>query len=105
MPGGGNKWPPACSAVLIRCTESPGRATKNRSGPIAAPADGASVHVGPTVSRRSAGTNTRSAPDASTNRNGFSRITGVLGSVVYGGGLNGVSPEDGGGAPITPATT
>ncbi|GMA86459.1 hypothetical protein GCM10025868_17090 [Angustibacter aerolatus] len=37
----------------------------------------------PTASRRVAGTKTRQPPFASTYRYGFSRLTGVLGRVVY----------------------
>ena len=62
-------------------------------------------HVVPTESRRSARTNTKYLPDESAYRNGFSRVTGLVSSVVYGGGSYGVVENDWGGAPCTPEKT
>ena len=50
---------------------------------------------------RAAGTRTRHAPASSTYRNGFSRLSGVVSSVVYGGSGKPVSA----GAPTVPAKT
>ena len=59
------------------------------------------AHVMPRVSRRADGTRTMYRPLASTNRYGFSRLTGVVSSVVYGGFGKPASA----GAPTTPAKT
>jgi len=60
-----------------------------------------SAHETPRVFFRAAGTRTWYLPRASTNRYGFSRLTGVVSSVVYGGFGNAASS----GAPTTPEKT
>ena len=69
---------------------------KSRSG-IVRP----DVGLTPLVFVRAAATRTLYFPRESTNRYGFSRLTGVVARVVY-GGLGNVSS---GGAPVTPAKT
>src|ERR1044071_4552517 len=105
MPGVKIRCLPWASAALIACVASVGRATKNSRSGTDVPAAAPSAQVVPTASRRSAGTNTWYWPAASRNRNGRSRLTGLVASVVYGGGLNGVEPNDCGGAPTTPENT
>src|ERR1700749_510448 len=102
MPGVKIRCLPSASAVLIARAESVGRARKNARSGIEVPAVAPPAHVVPTASRRSARTNTRYWPAASRNRNGPARLPGRVASVVYGGGSNGVEPNDCGGAPITP---
>src|SRR5262245_22069941 len=103
MPGVKIRCWPWASAVLIARALSVGRATKNSESGIERPAAAPPAQVVPTESRRSAGTNTWYWPAVSRYRNGRSRVTGLVASVVYGGGLNGVELNDCGGAPITPA--
>src|SRR5215468_7105357 len=105
MPGVKIRCRPSASAALIVCAVSVGRARKNAWSGIEAPAAAPLAQVVPTESRLSAGTNTWNWPAASRYRNGRSRVTGLVASVVYGGGLNGVAPNDCGGAPITPENT
>src|SRR5262245_49048726 len=105
MPGVNSTLRPRERALLISRASSVGLATKNRSIGIDVPAVGPLAHVVPDESRRSAGTNTLQFPDASDRRNGRSRVTGLVSSVVYGGGLNGVVENDCGGAPWTPENT
>jgi len=50
------------------------------------PAAGPSLHVVPDEFVRGAGTKTLYLPWSSTYRNGFSRVMGLVSSVVYGGG-------------------
>ena len=64
------------------------------------PGVGADSQVAPEVLVRRFGTSTLIAPAASTNRYGFSRITGVVATVVY-GGLGKLCA----GAPCTPTKT
>src|SRR5689334_10554624 len=59
------------------------------------------AHVMPRESRRADGTRTLYFPRESTKRYGFSRLTGVVSSVVYGGDGNPASA----GAPTTPEKT
>src|ERR1043166_422597 len=105
MPGVRIRCLPSSSASLIFRAESVGLARKNRVSGIDVPAAGPAAHVVSTESRRSAGTKTWKWPEASRYRNGRSRVTGLVASVVYGGGLNGVEPNDCGGAPTTPENT
>src|SRR5215471_8581956 len=109
MPGVRIRSFPSLSARLIVVAESVGLATKNRSIDSDVPAVAPPPHVVPTEACRSSGTKTRNAPLASTYRNGASRVTGLLGSVVYGCG-----PPDcagvalklcGGTAPVSPEKT
>src|SRR5262245_144631 len=81
-------------------TESAGLATKKSDSGIERPGVGPFCQVGPAESVRVAGTNTRYPPAASRYRYGRSRLTGLTGSVVYGG-----SGKDCAGAPWTPAKT
>src|SRR5215475_2047011 len=105
MPGVKIRCLPSASAALITCARSVGRARKNACSGTEVPAAAPLAQVVPTASRRSAGTNTWYRPAASRYRNGRSRVTGLVASVVYGGGSNGVGPNDCGGAPITPENT
>src|SRR3954466_8987262 len=74
---------------------------KKRDSGIARPRVGPAAQVVPRLAVCASGTKTLQCPAASTRRNGFSRETGVVGSVVYGWGLG-----DGcAGAPFTPAKT
>src|SRR5690242_9248859 len=100
MPGVKIRFWPCASALLIACTLSLGFATKNRSIGIDVPAAGPLAHVVPDESWRTAGTKTLYFPSESTYRNGRSRVTGLVGSVVYGGFGN-----DCAGAPCTPENT
>src|SRR5580765_6109864 len=80
MPGVKIRCLPSARAALIVRAASVGRATKNAWSGIEEPA-------------------------AARYRNGRSRVTGLVASVVYGGGSNGVAPNDCGGAPTTPENT
>src|SRR3954465_315987 len=105
MPGVKITCLPSASAALIRCAGSVGRARKNAWSGTGLPAAAPLAHVVPTELRRSAGTNTWNRPAVSRYRNGRSRGTGLVSSVVYGGGVERVEPNDCGGAPITPENT
>src|SRR5256885_11085299 len=73
------------------------------------PAVAPPAHVVPTEFRGSSGTSTSNRPEVSVNRNGASRVTGLVASVVYGCGppaSDGVSPKLWGGTlPSSPANT
>src|SRR5690242_3615706 len=58
------------------------------------------VQSGPCAPERRAGTNTCQPPEESTYRNGFSRVTGLCATVVYGGLGKPVA-----GAPVSPTKT
>src|SRR3954471_4775861 len=100
MPGVSSRFSPRASAASILCAESDGVATKKSESGIVRPAGVPAVQEGPRVPVRAAGTRTRYAPPDS-NRYGFSRLTGVVSSVVYGGFGN----VESSGAPSTPANT
>src|SRR3954462_9033882 len=84
----------------MRRTESDGRATKKSLIGRERPGVEPSAHVVPRESVCALGTKTRRPPRESTYRNGFSRLAGVVASVVYAGVGN-----DCGGAPFAPAKT
>ncbi len=100
-PGVSSRCRPRASSRLMTCTGSDGRATKKSLIGMVRPGVIRSPQVMPRVSRRTAGTRTWYLPLASTNRYGFSRLSGVVSSVVYGGSGNPASS----GAPTTPANT
>src|SRR3954462_14210876 len=100
MPGVSSRFSPRASAASILCAESDGVATKKSDSGIVRPAGVPAVQEGPRVPVRAAGTRTRYAPPDS-NRYGFSRLTGVVSSVVYGGVGDG---EAAGGPPHPPHT-
>ena len=87
--------------AVDRCAESAGVATKKSSSGIVRPGVSPASQVMPRVSVCAAGTRTWYRPSASTKRYGFSRLTGVVSRVVYGGFGNVASD----GAPSTPAKT
>src|SRR4051794_29542883 len=84
----------------MRRTESDGRAMKKSLIGRERPGVEPSAHVVPREPDCALGTKTRRFPPPSTYRNGFSRLAGVVASVVYGW-----SGNDCGGAPFTPAKT
>ncbi|MFD1147709.1 hypothetical protein [Saccharothrix hoggarensis] len=100
-PGVISRCLPRASWLLMSCTESAGVATKKSVSGMVRPGVMPSAHDTPRVSRRADGTRTLYSPEPSTNRNGFSRLSGVVSSVVYGGVGNDASS----GAPSTPENT
>ena len=86
---------------MIVFTESDGVAMKNWLSGIVRPAVKPSAQEMPRVSVCAEGTRTLYLPRSSMNRYGFSRLTGVVSRVVYGG--FGKLASDG--APSTPAKT
>src|SRR5512135_1151477 len=105
MPGVRIRFLPFARAVLIFEAESPGLAMKNLSMEMEFPSAGPLPQVVSDESVRSAGTNTLYLPSEAMYRNGFSRVTGLVSSVVYAGGLYGTDPNDCAGAPTTPEKT
>src|SRR5690349_16030206 len=99
-PGVRIRFFPRANWLLMVATESAGLATKKSDSGIDRPGVGPLTHVGPEELVRVAGTKTLYRPEASRNRYGRSRLTGVPGSVVYGG-----FGKDCAGAPSTPANT
>src|SRR2546427_4803004 len=97
-PGVKIRFFPRANWLLMVATESDGLARKKSDRGMEWPGVGPFRQVGPEEFVRVAGTNTRYVPDASTYRNGLSRLTGVVGKVVYGG-----FGKDCAGAPRTPA--
>src|SRR4051812_7586495 len=85
MPGVTMRCFPRASAAFIVATEVPGLMIVKSLMGNATPGAFTPLHVVPAVPERNAGTNTFHAPRESTNRNGFSRTSGVEGTVVYGG--------------------
>src|SRR5713101_4947051 len=96
---------PRARARLIVAAESVGWAMKNRSSEIAEPGVGPLAQVVPNEFCCTAGTKPSYGPFESMRRNGFSRVSGLVVRVVYGGGLYGVVEKLCGGAPLTPANT
>ncbi len=82
-------------------SESDGLATKKSVIGIERPGVMPSSQVMPRLSVVAAGTRTAYAPSSSMYKNGFSRLSGFVSSVVYGGTGNDSSV----GAPSTPAKT
>ena len=80
-------------------------ATKKSDSGIDRPAVPPADQLVPAEFRRAAGTNTRYCPLPSTYRYGFSRLTGVLASVVYGPPQLGCAGKHWAGAPVTPEKT
>src|ERR671924_1575814 len=101
MPGVSSRFMPRASASLISSTESDGVATKKSLSGSVRPGVVPEAHETPLEPVRADGTRTAYSPCPSTNRYGFSRLTGVVASVVYGGSGNVASD----GAPSTPAKT
>jgi hypothetical protein len=77
-----SRFLPAASAAFIVAAESPGRMIWNWLSGNEVPAGVVPDQVGPVAFVRRAGTNTLYAPAPSTYRNGFSRTTGALATVV-----------------------
>src|SRR5918997_1319128 len=92
---------PRASALSIALTGSEGRAMKKSRSGIVRPAVTPSSQVTPRELVCAEGTRTPYLPCASTNRYGFSRLTGVASSVVYGG----VGEGGAAGGPRAPAKT
>src|SRR5205809_2347597 len=85
MPGVTMRCLLCASASFIAATVVPGFTMTNSPIGCVTPGGSCALHVVPLAFARNAGTNTFHVPRASTNRNGFSRITGAEASVVYGG--------------------
>jgi hypothetical protein len=100
-PGVSSRFLPRASWELMACTESPGLATKKSLSGMVRPAVRSVDHEVPLELCCAAGTRTLYRPCSSTNRYGFSRLTGVAASVVY-GGFGKVASL---GAPTTPEKT
>src|SRR5436190_3922215 len=105
MPGVRIRFCPLARASLIASASSLGSATKKWSIGIDEPAAGPAPHAVPAESWRSAGTKTRYRPDESRYRKGLSRVTGLAGSVVQGGGPNRAAENDCAGAPTAAEKT
>ena len=85
-PGVSSRCLPRASWLLIACTESDGLATKKSLIGRVRPGVRPSAHVDAAGVRPGGGhADVDSRRCASTNRYGFSRLTGVVSSVVYGG--------------------
>src|SRR5437763_16757748 len=74
---------PLPRALLMLSTESPGWAIKNLSIGIDVPGAGPLLHEVPDELCCTAGTKTLYLPLESVYRNGASRVTGLVASVVY----------------------
>src|SRR3954447_13005718 len=96
---------PCDNALLIACTLSPGFATKNCSIGIDVPAVGPLSHDVPLELRRTPGTNTLRWSGEPLYRNGASRVTGLVASVVYGPPHGDAAGKHCAGAPTTPEKT
>src|SRR5690349_2050288 len=90
-PGVSSRFLPSARLALISHTGSDGLATKKSLSGTVRPGVRPADQLVPLEFFCAAGTRTLYRPAASRNRYGFSRLTGVFSSVVYGGSGKAVS--------------